>query len=457
MQRPSTRRQFLGRSLAATGAAFLAACGVRTGQGDTPSMVPDVASGIDTRWPIKRVVYLMLENRSFNNLFANYPGATGTMVGVADGKEMILKRCPNWLPGDLPHDRPAGISSVNGGKMDGFRQADRSPAAAYFAYSAFQREDIPNYWSWADEYVLCDNFFSSMLGPSYPNHLGATVGDPLGVMDNPRGDWARFGTSKAWGCDSPDSITVPVLRSDGTEEEVRPCFDDVTTVPNQLTDADVPWAYYSPTADQVGYIWATLNSFPSIFKTDLWDEHMRPVDHLLNDIDAGNLPAVTWIVPRYQLSDHPPWSSVNAHNWTTQIVNAIMTSPMWESTAIFVTWDEWGGFYDPVPPPQVDDLGLGIRVPMLLISPYAQQGMIDHEVGEFASPLKFIQANWGLHHHTKRIRRTHDFSHAFDFSAPPRDPIPLDLLPSEGDPYRPPSEPDPSWPKRFTFIEDLGV
>ncbi|MEX0753737.1 MAG: alkaline phosphatase family protein [Actinomycetota bacterium] len=477
MQRRSSRRQFLRTTLAAAGASVVAACtrGAEVVRGrpspsssasrtPSPTVGPtrydptdDPITQVDTRWPIKRVIYLMLENRSFDNVFGAYPGANGVRSGNDLGTRIPLRPCPSWLPGDLPHDFGAAFACVNDGEMDNFKLSWLSDVSEHYAYSQIAREDVPNYWNWASEYVLSDNLFASVLGPSYPNHLCFVAGDHFGVYDNPENSRPvpvpEGGRSKSWGCDAPDNVFVYLRDADGDLTETRPCFDH-DTVPDQLQRERVPWAYYAPNRNQVGYIWSTLNAFPSIFETELWDENVRPVDHLIEDIEANALPAVTWIVPRYELSDHPPWSSTNAHNWTTQIVNAIMEGPQWEHTAIFITWDEWGGFYDHVAPPKVDQNGLGIRVPMLVISPYAERGMIDHELGEFTSPVKFIQDNWGLPNHTPRIRRTHNFEHVFDFTAKPRDPSPRPLVPVKGDPFVHPGR-DPSWPKRFK-VQDLG-
>jgi phospholipase C len=477
MQRPTSRRQFLRRSLLAAGATLLAACS-RAVNKVVPTSSPastaagaasvsprpvydaakDAALKLDTRWPIKRVVYLMLENRSFDNTFGAFPGVNGAKRGNDLGKEVPLVRCPQWLPADLPHDYGAAVTDVHDGKMDNFRLAWLSECSKYFAYSQIAREDIPNYWHWAKEYVLSDNFFASVLGPSYPNHLVYVSGDHFGVYDNPENSRPvpvpEGGRSKSWGCDAPANVYTYLRHPDGSLTKSRPCFPDATTVPNQLTDHKIDWSYYAPNRNQVGYIWSTLNSFPSIFKTDLWDRHVKPVDGLLADVNASMLPPVTWIVARYELSDHPPWSSTNSHNWVTKIVNGIMRGPLWEHTAIFITWDEWGGFYDHVPPPRVDQNGLGIRVPMLLISPYARRGMIDHEMGEFASPLKFIQDNWGLRHHTERIRKTHNFEHAFDFKGRPRPADPQPVVANQGNPYVHPMH-DPAWPKTFK-VTDLG-
>src|SRR2546427_2469954 len=132
---------------------------------------------------------------------------------------------------------------------------------------------------------------------------------------------------------------------------------------------------------------------------------MRPVDGLVADIRANRLPPVTWVTPRFQLSDHPPYSMCYGENWTTLVVDAIMRSPIWRNTAIFLTWDDYGGFYDHVMPPQVDGLGLGLRVPMIVISPYAKEGYVDHTLGEFSSVVRFVEDNWGLAPMTRRDRR----------------------------------------------------
>lgn len=440
MPEPESRRAFLRRAAFGAGGMLLAACTANGGgrvpitlrpAASPPPPLPavdplnDPVARIDTRWPIKRVVYLMLENRSFDNMFGAFPGANGAGAGAFEGKEILLRRCPEWLPEDLPHDHGAAVASVNGGRMDHFAFPEISPASAAFAYSRLHRSDVPNYWRWAEEFVLCDNFFASVLGPSHPNHLFFVAGQSGGTFDNPENarpvPVPEGGRSKSWGCDSPEDVYIYVRHEDGSLTTRRPCFR-FTTVGDQLTNEGIPWAYYAANRNQQGYIWSVFNSFDSVFETDLWDRHIRPVDNLLADIDAGALPAVTWITPRFELSDHPPWSSSHAHNWVTAVVNGIMRSHMWDHTAIFVTWDEWGGFYDHVPPPQIDQVGLGIRVPMLVVSPYAKRGYVDHELGEFSSPLRFIQDNWGLRHHTQRIRKTHNFAHVFDFRRKPRDP-----------------------------------
>ena len=139
------------------------------------------------------------------------------------------------------------------------------------------------------------------------------------------------------------------------------------------------------------------------------------------------MPPVTWISPRYEVSEHPQFSFCAGENWSTQVINAIMKSPIWKNTAIFVTWDDYGGFYDHVALPQVDDFGFGIRVPLLVISPYALKGEIDHHLGEFSSVLRFIEDNWQLGRLTGRDRAAKNLSYDFDFTQEPRRPDPLPL------------------------------
>jgi phospholipase C len=416
-----SRREFLTRSAMAVAGATLFSC---TGGRPIPQ-ITDKVGEIDTQWPIKRVVYLMLENRSFDNIFGKFPGANGTTVGVRDGKEVPLTRCTSWLPGDLAHDYAAALNHLNGGKQDGFATGLYGP---YFAYTQFEEEDIPNYFHWARRYVLCDNFFASAHGPSYPNHFYSIAGQSGGAFDNPENIQSRKeeGKSyKSWGCDAiGEDVFVLVRDEHGYITKHDTCFR-FKTVGDQLLEQGIDWAFYSAEWGQPGYFWSAYNGIEQIFHTDLWHEHIRPVDRLLDDLDRGDLPAVTWITPRFELSDHPPWSSCFAHNWVTAIVDRIMRGPMWKHTAIFITWDEWGGFYDHVPPPRVDHLGLGFRVPMLVISPYAKRGYIDDARGEFSSPLKFIADNWGLSYLTDRIRNTHNFEHVFDFHRKPRPPDPL--------------------------------
>ncbi|HZD18881.1 MAG TPA: alkaline phosphatase family protein, partial [Actinomycetota bacterium] len=351
------------------------------------------------------------------------------------------------LPGDLPHDRAAGLSSLNGGAMDGFALGEFGPL---YAYSQFREEDVPNYWHWAREYVLGDHVFASVLGPSHPNHLHFIAGADGGAIDNPEGIKVRRENGylyKSWGIDAVgDEVFVFVEDQHGnlTKHGTR---SDLPTVGEQLSARDIDWAYYAAEPHQAGYIWSTYSAIPNVFETELWDRHVRPVDRLLADIEAAALPAVSWVTPRFELSDHPPFSTYFAHDWVTAIVNGIMRSPMWDETAIFLTWDEWGGLYDHVRPPVVGGRELGFRVPMLVVSPYARRGYVDETVGDFSGPLRFIADNWDLPYLTPAIRRSHTYEHVFDWRRGPRPPDPRRPRGATGSGPRDFPRAFPAWPR----------
>ena len=454
--RPVSRRRFLERSAMAVAGGVLFSC---TGGSITPrvSVTSSPTMRLDTRWPIKRVIYLMLENRSFDNLFGRFPGVEGTSVGNLLGKEKPLLRCPDWLPGDLGHDRGSALAQYDDGKLDNF---GINLYGDPWAYTQFFGPEIPAYWHWAREYAISDHFFSSVLGPSLPNHFYFIAGQSAGVADNPENIGAipfdatngqpGGGHFKSWGCDAvplgEHRVYIEKVDAQGHETKIGTCFD-FPTVGQQLTNHGIDWSYYAPLPGYLGYFWNAYNSVHEVFHTDLWHEHAQHnIDDLIGDISAGVLPPVTWAVPHFQLSDHPPSSSAFTHNWVMDVVDALMRSDLWEHTVLFLTWDEWGGFYDHVPPPQLDVTGLGFRVPLLTISPYTRRGLIDDELGEFSTPLRFISDNWGLPYLTPRIAKAHDMEHVFDFRSDPRPPsIATQRAQTFGDPYAYPSN-FPDWP-----------
>jgi phospholipase C len=413
------------------------------------------ATRFHTTTPIKHVVFIIKENRSFDNLFGLFPGANGATVGsdcqciVGHGTQSgagtvrpLTVGFGQRLPHDLPHDFLAALKAYDGGKMDGFNQ---SAASDLYAYTQLHGPDqLPNYWHWAQRYVLADDFFASVNGPSFPNHLFTIAAQSGGTHSNPdEGPLAQRAPFKTWGCDATATETVdrdrgpidePVLDFEDTEGhlvKVPPCFD-FRTVGDLLSAKGIPWSYYAaPPAPRddapvTGYIWSAYSAIRHIReRPKVWRRHVFPVQQVVHDIDQGRLPPVTWITPQFAFSEHPEYNFCYGENWTTRVVDSIMRSPMWKSTAIFITWDDWGGFYDHVPPPQIDRFGLGIRVPLLLISPYAKRGRVDHEHGEFSSVLRFIEDNWGLPQLTTRDREASDLSYDFDFGAEPGPPDPL--------------------------------
>jgi phospholipase C len=402
-----------------------------------------------TKWPIKHVVFLIKENRSFDHLFGRFPSADGVTVGMDDGRSRRLTQATDQRAHDIPHCYNCNVASINSGKMDGFNQ---TIYADEYAYTQFRPRQLPNYWHWAKENVLADNFFASAVGPSFPNHLYSIAAQAGGSLDNPEQPFPALkkmqdqGLAKSWGCDIAEGGFVEIQDPEGRLVKVDPCFDFLTEG-DLLRRADIPWAYYAATNTQLGYLWSAYAAIDRYRNNSaMWDRYMRPVDDVVRDIEADRLPPVSWITPRFELSEHPEYNFCYGENWTTEVVNAIMRSPMWSSTAIFITWDDFGGFYDHVPPVEVDPFGLGIRVPMIVISPYAKQGVVDHHLGEFSSVLRFIEDNWRLTQLTHRDRRATDLAYDFDFRQPPRPPDPQPLRTDcEGSIWKPPP-PDPDQP-----------
>jgi phospholipase C len=390
------------------------------------------ADAFETATPIKHVVFVIKENRTFDNMFGIFPDANGVSVGLDRGEPRALTPAVDRLEMDIRHCYDCALQAWNGGKMDGF--ATISETADEFAYTQFQPGDLPNYWRWASSYVLGDNFFASAQGPSFPNHLYTIAAQSGGTHENVYQDLDQLrerhrdtGLFKAWGCDSMGDAYAVVVDSEGVKKKVPPCFDFLTEG-DLLSEAKIPWAYYAATQYQNGYLWSAYDAIRHVRENEAyWQTHIFPVDGFAQQARAGLLPPVTWVTPRFELSEHPEYSMCHGENWTTEIVNAIMESPEWDSTAIFITWDDYGGFYDHVPPPQVDDFGFGIRVPLLVISPYAREGFVSHELGEFSSVLRFVEDNWGLTQLTHRDREATPLLSAFDFEQAPRPPDPLPL------------------------------
>ena len=393
---------------------------------------PSDASSFATATPIKHVVFIIKENRTFDNLFGRFPGANGATVGNDQGEQRPLTQALDRLPEDIKHCFDCALQAYDGGKMDGF--ATVSDAADRYAYTQYRPQDLPNYWTWAEHFVLGDNFFASAQGPSFPNHLYTIAAQSGGAHENPiqnrdelQARHQETGLFKAWGCDSLPTSFVPVFDSEGNEKQLPPCFD-FQTEGDLLSAKDIPWAYYSATEEQNGYLWSAYDAVRHIRENpQVWQSHIFPVDGVLGDIRDGRLPPVTWITPRFELSEHPEYSFCHGQNWSTRVIDTIMNSPMWKDTAIFLTWDDYGGFYDHVPPPQVDGFGFGIRVPLLILSPYAKTGFVSHELGEFSSVLRFVEDNWGLTQLTHRDHEATPLMSAFDFSQDPRPPDPLPI------------------------------
>jgi len=372
---------------------------------------------------IRHIVFIIKENRTFDNYFGTFPGADGATAGtISTGEVIPLGHTPDKTPRDIGHSWQNALTAIDEGKMDRF---DHIPGGNvngdYLAYTQLTEADIPNYFAYARHFVLADHMFSSLTGPSFPNHLYTVGAQSGGAINNPQR------TPNVWGCDSDDGATVAVLQADGTTTQEFPCFD-FQTLADRLRAARVTWKYYAPQKGEPGYIWSALDAIAHIRLTALWEQHVVPDTQFVEDAAQGTVPAVSWLVTG-RASEHPPDSTCVGENWTVQQLNAVMQGPQWPSTVVFITWDDFGGFYDHVPPPLVDQFGFGPRVPLLIISPYAKPGVIVHTVYEFSSLLKFVETRYRLAPLTARDQAANDLLDSLDFAQAPQPPLILEPHP----------------------------
>lgn len=334
---------------------------------------------------IQHIIVIVKENHSFDNYFGQFPGANGATTGQTSTGTTIPLAAMSANPADCGHDWGAAKADINGGSMNGFDKT----CAHLQAYVQASSTLIPNYWAYAHTYALADNMFAQNKGPSFPTHaylFSESSNDAVAVPIN-----VPNVQQDGWGCDAAAAgATVRSLNpSTGLQYYQPPCFT-LPTMGEALDAAGVTWRIYSPQPGEYAYQW----NFGSYYQ-NLWHGADRskdvPVGSFCSDVASGNLPQVTWITPPSSASEHPTASITNGETWTVQQVNCVMNSPYWSSTLILLTWDDWGGFYDHVPPPNVDFFGYGIRVPLLAVSPFAKSGYIGHKLYSFDSINKTIE------------------------------------------------------------------
>ena len=338
---------------------------------------------------IRHIIVIIQENRSFDSYFGTYPGADGIPKGVCVPDPLhggCIKPYVDHVDSNAggQHFNASSIADVNGGKMNGFvKEAEsvcksgkpcKTDVMGYHVAS-----DIPNYWAYARHFALDDHMFESDDSWSLPAHMYA-VSAWSANCSNPANPMSCVGT------DMPGNRTAA---------QPRPyAWTDLTWL---LHKYHVSWGYYLDHGAQsasnlhgVPRIWNPLPGFTDV-KQDHQEADIKPLTAFMRQARAGKLPALSWIVPDPADSEHPPALISRGQAYVTTVINAVMRSKDWDSSAIFLAWDDWGGFYDNVTPPAVDALGYGIRVPGLVISPYARRGFIDHRTLSSDAYLKFIE------------------------------------------------------------------
>lgn len=382
-----------------------------------PVQAAPVQQKIQTKTPIEHFMVVMQENHSFDNYFGTYPGANGIPEGTkmpVNPNDMSAGSVEPWHIGnatvtDLSHSSATFRDQFNDGKMDGFVYAlNQRNQDGRLAMGYYDDRDIPYYWNLADHFVLFDNFFSSAKDGSFANHM-------------------------YW--------VAAVSPSAERGQQLSDRLASLPTIFDRLEAAGVSWKFYvqnyDPTityrnvavsgnrASQV--IWVPLLNFDRFIDDPKLSSHIVDLDQYFVDLTQGTLPSVAYIVPS-GASEHPPSSLESGQKFVKTLIQELMRSDYWEKSAFILTYDDWGGWYDHVSPIPVDDFGYGPRVPTILISPYAKQGVVDNTQLDFTSFLKFIEENWGIKPVADRDANAKNFLSAFDFNQAPRQAVFLSFI-----------------------------
>lgn len=382
-----------------------------------------VAAAASTK--IEHVVILIQENRSFDNFFATFPGADGAGSGkIHNGTTVPLVKHDLLAKTDIFHGYSAYLVDYDRGKMDGFNVAPipAGGSAGLLPYQYVAPDQIEPYWTLAKRYVLADRMFMTEGSQSFIAHQdliagGTQIAPNQVVIDAP--------SAMPWGCDAPAGTVTSLVERNGTPLWGRgpfPCFT-YPTLAELLDRKAVSWRYYVDVAE------ANLNGFDAIRPIRYganWNANIaRPQTRIFTDVAKGTLRSVSWVIPGPDYSDHPGEPRDYGPDWIGSVVNAIGESKYWKSTLIAVLWDDWGGFYDHVAPPQYGFGQLGFRVPAIVVSPYAPAGRVAHKQFEFGSVLRFIEDNWNLGRLGTSDVRANSIGSVLNFAQQPRAYVPV--------------------------------
>ena len=427
-----------------------------TAAGPPVALPPVQPSGGPPSKHISHVIVIIQENRSFENFFAGWPDANAPMSGCASPSpkpsenEVVMPASQYGGPADavscpgkdsvvalhqvtfednrdLEHDWGSSMTEWNKGQMDGFTAYGNNHGPDQ-AYAYVEHSQIEPYRLMAKRYVLADAMFPTEFGGSFTGHLTLVAGtDDIKLPSEAE---VNFPSHAPDDCDSPPHTKSSYLTSDRVVhffDGPFPCFDQFNTMAQVLDNAKVSWKMYATHLVDGGF-WEPFEAIRYVRYGDDWNTNIiAPQTKFLTDASSGQLASVSWVTPTRTDSDHPAASSDKGPSWVASIVNAVGTSPYWSKSAIIVVWDDWGGFYDNAKPPQLDYRGLGMRVPCLIISPYAKHGVVDHTQYEYGSILRFIEEVNGLP--AGSIGPTSDgytdaraksLDNAFDFTQKPR-------------------------------------
>jgi len=417
------------RLLATAACASLTACGASLPSSPPQTGFAAVALGTPGS-PIEHVVVMVQENRTFNDFFATFPGAFGTTTGKmrVAGKtvNVALTKVPLESTTTLRHTYPAFHTAYRDGHMDAFNLIRYQTTGKPEGKAPYQYVDpgqLGPYWTMAKDYALADHMFQTQGSGSFTAHQdliagGTQINATHSIIDDP--------TKHPWGCPAATGAATSLITT-GLKYEKNagpfPCLS-YATIADLLDAKGVSWKYYTPAwQGNTGGIWNAFLAIGPVFnKSGEWNAHIsQPETSIFNDISAGTLPAMSWVIPDGINSDHPAYPSDTGPSWVASVVNAIGESNYWKSTAVIVVWDDWGGFYDPLKPPPLDQQGgPGFRVPAIVVSPYVPRNEISHTVHEFGSILRFVEDTWSLGRLGTTDSTSNSMADIFNFKQTPR-------------------------------------
>lgn len=382
--------------------------------------------------PIKHIVVIVKENHTFDNYFGTFPGAEGTTTCQLKNSTIPCPKAPDNTLRDLCHAHDCALTDWNHGMMNGWEDTSGSSVLGdHLAWAQYDESSIPNYWAYAKQFTLADHFFANMLGPSFPGHTFFLAAQAGWATGNPNTQI----THPYWGCDQSSSTTVNVL-DNGTcnTKDIFPCFK-IPSLPDVLPQG-ITWKFYGTNFYIFPEIWSMFDAIDSVRNGPGWNNVVNATE-LTKDIQNHTLPNVSWLVDQDLNDEHPQIGSVCAgENWTVGYINQIMQSDYWKDTVIFFTMDDFGGWYDHVPPPRQygcdanTPYGLGFRLPLIIISPYAKPGFIFKEQAEQASVPHFIEKVFGAPPLSSldpaaQDGQANDLMNAFDWNQAPLPPLVL--------------------------------
>ena len=375
---------------------------------------------------IGHVVVIIQENRTVDNLFPGFPGAdTSTTAPLQSGGTVALRPRRLEDPGDVDHGHHTFLKQYDYGKLDGFDGRWAGAAVAKYDGLAYvPLDETKPYWDLARQFTFGDRMFQSNSGPSFPAHFYLIAGTSQRISENP-GPWP-------WGCDGSVPTVESLLASDPGAVDDRSipdtpqtqqsptCFD-MRTIADEFDAHNVSWAYYSPKigSPAAGDMWSAFDAIKHVRYGSDWSHVISPENTILDDIANGRLPQVSYVVPNFRESDHAALTDGSGPEWVATIANALGASQYWRDTALIVTWDDWGGWYDHVKPPHRDNMGMGFRVPLIVASPYARHGYVSHTTYEFGSVLRFIEDTFGLSSLGNTDATSTSIADTLDLYAPP--------------------------------------